>query len=291
MLQGVLEQGSGLGPTPQLLGPCSSAPTKYLEAGRYTGGRCTQDSLAGFTGVQTGEVGGSVSQCCSGETEDITRIQGEEEMEEGNPCAIQFRSESAVDVSGTGGPPGSHGGYWEPTRVFTARGTAGTSLAVQCIGFWAFTAEGLALIPSQGTKIPQAAGCSLPPSLLPKKSHRSMQATGGWAVSHQRACLTRQHSAVTASADHTVQTGTQVRKKQGSPSGRAPQKGGQNADSGCHLSRCLSVPGTVSHVPVTGWQMTDGRGSETQGHRPGRGHGNSCGSSQADQMPGHELLP
>ena len=162
----MLEQGSGPGPTPQMLGPCSGAPPKYLEAGRYTGGRCTQDSLAGFTGVQTGE-GGSISQCCSGETEDITRIQREEEMEEGNPCAIQFRSESAVDVSGTGGPPGSHGGYWEPTRVFTARGTAGTSLVVQCIGLRAFTAEGLALIPSQGTKIPQAAGCSLPPPPTP----------------------------------------------------------------------------------------------------------------------------
>ena len=133
MLQGVLEQDSGPGLTPQMLGPCSSAPMKYRDAGRYTRGCCTQDSLAGFTGVQTGGGGGgaggrelgNVSQCCSGETEDITRIQGEEEME-GNPCAIQFRLESPVDASGTGGPLGRHGGYWEPTRVFTAGGTAGT---------------------------------------------------------------------------------------------------------------------------------------------------------------------
>ena len=177
MLQGVLEQGSGPGPTPQMLGPCTGAPPKYLEAGRYTGGRCTQDSLAGFTGVQTGE-GGSISQCCSGETEDITRIQGEEEMEEGNPCAIQFRSESAVDVSGTGGPPGSHGGYWEPTRVFTARGTAGTSLAVQCIGLRAFTAKGLALIPSQGTK----------PSELPERRSSSSAPRRDRAEPRPRGC-------------------------------------------------------------------------------------------------------
>ena len=59
MLQGVLEPGSGSGSTPQMLGPCSGAPAKYLEAGRCTRGRCTQDSLAGFTGVQPGKGGGT----------------------------------------------------------------------------------------------------------------------------------------------------------------------------------------------------------------------------------------
>ena len=114
-LQGVLEPGSGSGSTPQMLGPCSGAPAKYLEVGRCTGGLCTQDSLAGFTGVQQGKGWEDISQCCSGETEDITRIQGEEEMEEGNPCAIHFRSESPAGASGTGGPPGSRrGGIGSP---------------------------------------------------------------------------------------------------------------------------------------------------------------------------------
>lgn len=38
---------------------------------------------------------------------------------EGNPCAIQVRSESPVDTSGTGGPLGSHGGVGSPPPGFS----------------------------------------------------------------------------------------------------------------------------------------------------------------------------
>ena len=37
--------------------------------------------------------------------------------------------------------------------------SAGYSLAVQCLGLHAFTAEGAGSIPGWGTKIPQAAHC------------------------------------------------------------------------------------------------------------------------------------
>ena len=79
-------------------------------------------------------------------------------------------------------------------RVFTAGGTAllplakeGTSLAAQRIELRAVTAEGLALIPSQGAEIPQAAGCSLPPT-APQKKPPQHAGHGGAAVSQQRAC-------------------------------------------------------------------------------------------------------
>lgn len=55
----------------------------------------------------------------------------------------------------------------------------------------------------------------------------------------------------------------------------------------------VSVPGTVPRVPVTGWQMTDGprlRGAGTQAGQAGV-TGTAVEAAQADQMPGHELLP
>ena len=51
----------------------------------------------------------------------------------------------------------------------------GNSLVVLWLGFWAFTAEGPDSIPSQGTKIPQAALCG---QKKKKKGERLSQSFG-----------------------------------------------------------------------------------------------------------------
>ena len=168
-------------------------------------------------------------------------------MEEGNPCAVQFRSESPAGASGTGVHLAAAGAIG---RVFTAGGTAllpfakeGTSLAAQRIELRAVTAEGLALIPSQGAEIPQAAGCSLPPT-APQKKPPQHAGHGGWGgLCHSREPV-HQAAQPTRRRRGGPGRGTQVRKKQGQSEWRGPQEGEQNADSRCCLpsvSRCLAL--------------------------------------------------
>lgn len=108
MQQGGACTGLRAGPDSPSAGHVQQCPPRYLEAGRCTGEHCAL-RIPWLVLLRSGQKREEISWCCPGEAEDTTRIQGEEEVEEGYPSDIRFRSQSPVNASGTGGSP-----TWQP---------------------------------------------------------------------------------------------------------------------------------------------------------------------------------
>lgn len=126
------------------------------------------------------------------------------------------------------------------------------------------------MIPSQGAEIPQAAGCSLPPTARQKKPPQHAGHRGG-AVSQQRACPSRRRSP--QGADEEGRAGARrSERSRGSPSGGAPRRENRMLTAGavCRVSlgawHCASCP--CDRLASARWPRL--RGTGTQGRQGSR---------------------